>query len=89
MSGKTYGCESFLENFPNYGMGCAICRVKLNKTKKIRKHFLSGDEILTTREYWIRREQQEVVEDLQASAWKLNRDEHTGILKCKGRINDY
>ena len=60
------------------------CRARPNKTKRITKQFLSGDKIFTARDYWIRRKQQGVADDLQASGWKLNRDENTGFLKCKG-----
>ena len=64
-------------------------RAKRHKTKKMAKHFLSGEEILNARDYWVRREQRDVSEDLEAAGWSLMKDENTGILKCNGRIKDY
>ena len=65
------------------------CRAKLLKTKKMCKKLLSGDEILNARDYWVRKVQRHVPEDLGASGWRLTKDKNTGILKCKGRIKDY
>ena len=64
-------------------------RAKRHKTKKMAKHFLSGEEILNARDYWVRRVQRDVSEDLEAAGWSLMKDENTGILKCNGRTKDY
>ena len=41
------------------------CRAKL--LKKMRKQLLSGDEIINARDYWVRKVQRNVSEDLEAS----------------------
>ncbi len=71
-----------------------ILRFKHNalaKTRKMKKESgpLTTKEILSAENHWIRRVQANVESNLETPGWKLVKDEETGILKCKGRIQGY
>ena len=50
---------------------------------------LTAEEITSAKNHWIKREQRNIPPDLQTSGFELTKEEGTGILKCKGRIQGY
>ena len=50
---------------------------------------LIAEGITSAKNHWIRRDQRNIPPDLQTSGFELTREEVTGILKCKGRIQGY
>ncbi|XP_020611021.1 uncharacterized protein LOC110049558 [Orbicella faveolata] len=50
---------------------------------------LVTEEITTASNYWVKRVQKADDTCLQSPGWKLIKDEHTGVLKCEGRIKGY
>ena len=50
---------------------------------------LTAEEITSPKNHWIKREQRNIPPDLQTSGFELTKEESTGILKCKGRIQGY
>ena len=64
------------------------CKARRNKLKK-KSGPLVTEEIATARNYWVKRVQKADETCLQLPGWKLIKDEHTGVLKCEGRIKGY
>ena len=62
--------------------------MRRNKFKK-KSGPLVTKEIATARNYWVKRVQKADEACLQSPGWKLIKDEHTGVLKCEGRIKGY
>ena len=50
---------------------------------------LTAEEITSAKNNLIKREQRNIPPDLQTSGFELTKEEGTGILKCKGRIQGY
>ena len=50
---------------------------------------LVTDEITTASNFWMKRVKKADKSCLQSPGWKLIKDEHTGILKCEGRMKGY
>ena len=61
------------------------CKARRNKLKR-RSGPLVTEEITTERTYWVRGVQRAFQASLQSPGWKLVEDEHTGVLKCEGRV---
>ena len=64
------------------------CRARKNKLKKTSGPLVT-EEINTARNCWVKRVQKADEVYLQSPGWRLIKDEHTGILKCEGRIKGY
>ncbi|XP_068741919.1 uncharacterized protein [Montipora capricornis] len=64
------------------------CRARRNKLNG-RSGPLVTEEITTARTCWVRRVQRADQASLQSPGWKLVEDEHTGVLKCEGRVKGY
>ena len=64
------------------------CRARKNKLKKTSGPLVT-EEINTARNCWVKRVQKADEVYLQYPGWRLIKDEHTGILKCEGRIKGY
>ena len=63
-------------------------KARRNKLKR-RSGPLVTEEITTARTYWVRRVRRADQASLQSPGWKLVEDEHTGVLKCEGRVKGY
>ena len=64
------------------------CKARGNKLKR-RSGPLVTEEITTATTCWVRRVQRAGQASLQSPGWKLVQDEHTGVLKCEGRVKGY
>ena len=64
------------------------CRARKNKLKKTSGPLVT-EEINTARNCWVKRFQKADKVCPQSPGWRLIKDEHTGILKCEGRIKGY
>ena len=64
------------------------CKARRNKLKR-RSGPSVTEEITTARTYWVRRVQRADQASLQSPGWKLLEHEHTGVLKCEGRVKGY
>ena len=64
------------------------CKARRNKLKKTSGPLVTA-EIITARNYWVKRVQKAGKACLQFSGCKLIKDEHRGFLKCDGRIKGY
>ncbi len=69
----------------------ALRFVHNSRAKKIGtiKGPLTNDEIVRSRDVWIRKVQRQIPEDAESSGWRLEKDEETKILRCVGRIQYY
>lgn len=63
----------------------------LAKSKGVKKMCgpVTTQEIIEARNYWVRKTQSGISEDLAFTGFKLVKNGETGILKCEGRIVDY
>ena len=71
-----------------------VLRFKANALLKSQKaEKVSGPlhtaELKTARDYWVRKVQRSVSENMERPGWKLEKEEKSGILKCAGRISGY
>ena len=64
------------------------CKARRSKFKKTSGPLVT-EEITTARNYWVKRVQKADKACLQSPGWKLVEDEHTGVLKCEGRVKGY
>ena len=64
------------------------CKARRNEFKKTSGPLVT-DEITTARNYWVKRVQKGGKACLQSPGWKLVEDEHTGVLKCEGRVKGF
>ena len=64
------------------------CKARRNKFKKASGPLVT-EEITTARNHWVKRVQKADKACLQSPGWNLVKDEHTGVLKCEGRIKGY
>ena len=64
------------------------CKARRKKFKKTSRPLVT-EEIATASDKWVKRVQKADKPCLQTTGWNLIKDEHTGVLKCKGRIKGY
>ena len=62
--------------------------LKSQKAKKVSGP-LHTAELKAARDYWVRKVQRRVSENMERPGWKLVKEEKSGILKCAGRISGY
>ena len=62
--------------------------LKSRKAKKVSGP-LHTAELKAARDYWVRKVQQSVPENMERPDWNLVKEEKSGIPKCAGRISEY